>query len=81
MEKGAQKTDTGLEWKQEEEKQCEISFTNKRDMQTGKEKRETVKKIIQPLFSFSHFISPSTVRSYDLLTGDIMETTAIFIGW
>lgn len=26
-------------------------------------------------------LSLSTLRSYDLLTGDIMETTAIFIGW
>lgn len=26
-------------------------------------------------------LSLPTLRSYDLLTGDIMETTAIFIGW
>lgn len=75
------KPDTDLEWKPEGQKHGDISLTNKREMQTGKENLETVEKKIQIFFYFSHFISPSIVRSYDLLTGDIMETTAIFIGW
>ena len=33
-----------------------------------------------PLF-LSFYFSLSAVRRFDLLTGDIMETTAIFIGW
>lgn len=47
----------------------------------GTEKRETVEKNTDPLLFLFNFISPSAVGSYDLLTGDIMETTAIFIGW
>lgn len=48
-------------------------------MQSIKEKK-TIKNR-QILFYFSDSISSSTVRNYDLFTGDIMETTAIFIGW
>ena len=57
----------------------EISSTKIRDMQTGENHKTLEDK--KNSFPFSHFISPSAVRSYDLLTGDIMETTAIFIGW
>lgn len=49
------------------------------DMQKGTEKHETVKKKRPFLLSLVKFLS--LFRSCDLLSSDIMETTAIFIGW